>query len=83
MNFLQAHASKYLPHRLKTWSWLPRPFRTLAWYDDHIFNSRQRLICCNRSESNNAKIENKDGHTNVAFDDNDDIDRLSKINTRF
>ena len=91
INLLQVHAPKILPHRLQTWSWLPRPFRTLAWYDEYFFNSRKRLLCCNAHEAKrssiiiNGNIENKHGHTNKTFDADDaddDMDRLSGISTR-
>lgn len=86
INLLQVHAPKCLPHRFQTWSWLPRPFRTLAWYDEHLFSSHKRLICCNGSESKKSAIiinrnnENNCGITNQTFDD--DSDRLSGISTR-
>ncbi len=88
INLLQVHAPKCLPHGLQTWSWLPRPFRTLAWYDEHFCNSHERLICCNGNTSKesitiiNRNIENNSGVTNKTFDDNDDSDRLSGISTR-
>ena len=85
VNLLQAHKPKYLPHGLRTWSWLPRPFRTLAWYDQYFFNSHKRLICCNRNGSKQSsltisgKLEKTDGHVNENFDDSD---RLSGLSTR-
>ncbi|CAF0731055.1 unnamed protein product [Adineta steineri] len=85
INLLQTHSPKFLPHRLQTWSWLPRPFHTLSWYDEYIFNHRQRLICCKQQESKQTVVtindnrENKCGHTNETFDD---FDRLSGISSR-
>jgi len=84
ISLLQAHAPKFLPHRLQTWSWLPRPFHTLAWYDEHVFSSHKRLICCNGNESKQSAIiinRNIAGFKNKTFDDNDDSDRLSGITT--
>ena len=86
INVFQAHKPKYLPDRLKTWSWLPRPFQTLAWYDENLFNNHKRLLCCNRHQSNDSSItikENVDkkfGRVNETFDD---FDRLSGVSTRF
>jgi hypothetical protein len=62
-----------------------KPFRTLAWYDEHFCNSHKRLICCNGNTSKqsttimNQNIENNSGVTNKTFDDSD---RLSGISTR-
>ena len=86
LNILQAHATKYLPHRLQTWSWLPRPFRTLSWYDEYLCSRQKRLICCHGDESNKVAIianQNKEKltFTNRTFNDNDS-DRLSGISSR-
>ena len=86
VNLLQVHATKYLPHRLQTWSWLPRPFRTLSWYDEYLCSRQKRLICCHGNESNKAAIianRNMQNSTyiNKTFDDIDS-DRLSGISTR-
>ncbi|UJR28994.1 hypothetical protein I4U23_010212 [Adineta vaga] len=86
INLLQAHKPKYLPRGLKTWLWLPRPLRTLAWYDQYLFNGHKRLLCCKQDEAKestitiNENINKKSGHTNEIFDD---FDRLSGISTRF
>ena len=86
INVLQAHQPKFLPNWLKTWSWLPRPFRTLAWYDENLFSNHKRLLCCNRHQSNDSSItikeniEKKSGCINETFDD---FDRLSGVSTRF
>ncbi len=87
ISLLQVYAPKFLPYRLQTWSWLPRPFHTLAWYDEHIFSGHKRLICCNGNESKQAAIiinqnmEKNSSFNNKTFDDNDDSDRLSGITT--
>ena len=85
INLLQVHSSKCLPHYLQTWSWLPRPFRTLAWYDELFCNSQKRLICCNGKESKQSvviisqNLRNSSAHINQSFDDSD---RLSAISSR-
>lgn len=77
-----------LPNCLQTWSWLPRPFHTLSWYDEYIFSGHKRLICCNENESKqittiiDQNSRKNSGVTNQTFIDNDDIDRLSGISTR-
>ncbi|CAF1500886.1 unnamed protein product [Rotaria sordida] len=84
INFLQVRAPNILPHQLQTWSWLPRPFHTLAWYDEHCFRNQKQLISSKANELpivTNQTIENNDGHKNKAFNDHDDIDKLSGIST--
>lgn len=44
INVAQNHFPKVLPTRLRTWSWLPLPLRSLQPYDDVI----TRLMCCVR-----------------------------------
>ncbi|CAF2989825.1 unnamed protein product [Rotaria sp. Silwood2] len=89
INFLQVHLPNILPHRLQTWSWLPRPFRTLAWYDEHVFRSKKNLLFSNENEPKelatitNRNIENNYSHTNAVFNENDDFDKLSRTNTQF
>ena len=86
VNILQVHVPKWLPNQLQTWLWLPRPLRSLGWYDEYIFNHRKRLLCCKRTESvepdivANRNIRNNSAVTINTFDD--DIDRLSGITTR-
>jgi len=86
INILQVHHSKILPHRLQTWSWLPRPLRTLAWYDEHLFSSHKRLLCCNGEQTKPATIiinrscSNKSTEINESFDDTND--ELSGVSVR-
>ena len=89
INLLQIYSSKFLPRRLQTWSWLPRPFRTLAWYDRYVFQNKEDLECRNGNRSQklstitNRSIGNHDGHTNKAFiNGNDTMVRLCGISTR-
>ncbi|CAF1110963.1 unnamed protein product [Rotaria sp. Silwood1] len=87
INFLQVHKPNILPHRLQTWSWLPRPFRTLAWYDEHVFRSKKNLISSIENEPKelttitNQNIEHNYGHMNKAFNEQDDVDKLSQTGT--
>ncbi|CAF1352594.1 unnamed protein product, partial [Didymodactylos carnosus] len=37
MNTLMKKMPERLPDKLKTWSWVPRPIRSLGWYDEMIF----------------------------------------------
>lgn len=91
VNLLQAYSPKILPERLKTWSWLPRPLRSLGWYDEHLCGANRRLLCCNAKESREtpALVVNQNavataGQSNRTFnDDNDSVDRLSSVSTRF
>ena len=88
INLLQNYSPKILPETLKTWSWLPRPLRTLAWYDEHCCAANKRLLCCNEKESKKVplvlsqNVETDSGRINMVFD-NDSVDRLSAISTRF
>lgn len=87
INFIQVHFPKFLPDRLKTWSWVPRPFRTLAWYDEHFFRGIKQSKSYNGNEPKelstitNHNVENNYAHANKAFYDNNDIDRLSGTST--
>ena len=38
VNIIQKYKPNYLPKVLQTWIWLPRPLRSLSWYDQHIFS---------------------------------------------
>lgn len=55
INLLQAHVPTRLPAWLQTWKWLPRPLRSLAWYDEHLCAKRCCLCCKRRSIS--AKMD--------------------------
>ncbi|CAF3408018.1 unnamed protein product [Rotaria socialis] len=87
INFLQVHVPNVLPNLLQTWSWLPRSFRTLAWYDEHIFRSKKQITFYNENEAKelstitNRNIENNHSHANKAFNNNDDLEKISEICT--
>jgi hypothetical protein len=65
INILQAYIPDRLPTGLRTWSWLPRPLRSLAWYDEHLFGK-----CCLRCKkkknmlTTNGNIHNNESYTN-------------------
>ncbi len=82
INLLRAYAPKLVPRPLQSWKWLPRPFRTLAWYDEHFFSGQNRFTCCKTKESKQLeKIikRTNSGHSNQTFDDDD---RLPGISSR-
>lgn len=85
LNFLQVYSPNKLPHRLQTWSWLPRPFRTLAWYDEHVFRSKKKLELQLDNEPkelstiSNPNVENYHSHTNNAFTNTDDFNKESIV----
>ncbi|CAF1500458.1 unnamed protein product [Rotaria magnacalcarata] len=87
INFLQIHVPNVLPNLLQTWSWLPRPFRTLAWYDEHIFRSQKQVTVYNENEEKelstitNRIVENNHSHANKAFNNNDDLEKIPEIYT--
>ncbi|CAF1395105.1 unnamed protein product [Adineta steineri] len=70
INLLQAYCPKCLPKWLRTWSWLPRPFRTLDWYDEHLCD-RQCCCCCKKGSSSQAKDELRHNNTSYIGDDSD------------
>jgi hypothetical protein len=88
VSLLQNYAPKILPKALKTWSWLPRPLRSLGWYDEHLCGANRRLICCNRKETTPAPpiagqtTAKSSGQTNSTFDNEND-DKLSSVTTHF
>ena len=90
VNMLQSLCPKLLPEVLRSWTWLPRPLRSLGWYDEHICGANKRLICCNGKQSQptpmtlkqNAKHQFGQTNTNFRYDD-DDVDRLSAVSTQF
>ena len=90
MNILQKYSPKILPEKLKTWSWLPRPLHTLAWYDEHFCGVNHRLKCCKVkvSADSTKNIDQNDASSTVQFNrtyqpDGDGGDRLSGVSTQF
>ena len=35
--------------KFRTWDWLPRPLRSLQWYDQYVFG-RISCSCCNKTK---------------------------------
>jgi hypothetical protein len=56
INVLQAYKPNWLPVGLRTWLWLPRPLRSLGWYDENIFG--RQCCCCCKKKDNLMTIEN-------------------------
>ena len=83
VNILQIHSPNYLPQQLQTWLWVPRPFRTLSWYDENF--CQKRLNCWNRNElkqSTNTigeNISNSYSCTNITIGEN--ISNIYSITT--
>jgi hypothetical protein len=67
INILQAYKPNWLPAGLQTWLWLPRPLRSLAWYDEHLFGTKLCYCCCKKKE-NSTTIDDS-VHTNESYTD--------------
>ncbi len=68
INVLQAYKLNWLPKGLQTWLWLPRPLRSLGWYDEHLFS--KKCLCCKKKQVSTT-IEDHDVHQNQVFNDQD------------
>ena len=59
VNVMQARFPERLPHKLRTWAWLPEPLRSLRPYDEHIFAPMGRFcICCKTAKSTSVELKN-------------------------
>ena len=59
VNVMQARFPERLPHKLRTWAWLPEPLRSLRPYDEHIFAPLGRVcICCRTAKSTAVELKN-------------------------
>jgi cytochrome c biogenesis protein ResB len=65
INVLQAYVSTRLPKWLQTWSWLPRPLRSLAWYDERIFVKQ----CCRFNQRAGSSEVDAGVHQNDSYVD--------------
>lgn len=90
VNILQKYSPKILPEKLKSWSWLPRPLHTLAWYDEHFCGVNHRFKCCKVkvSADSTKNVDQNDASSTVQFNrtyqpDGDGDDRLSGVSTQF
>ena len=54
VNVLQARRPEWLPHKLRTWAWLPEPLRSLRPYDQYIFKPLGESLtkCCSCAKDN-------------------------------
>jgi hypothetical protein len=68
INVLQAYKLNWLPKGLQTWLWLPRPLRSLGWYDEHLFS--KKCLCCKKKQVSTT-IDDHDVHQNQVFNDQD------------
>ncbi|CAF1161402.1 unnamed protein product [Rotaria sordida] len=61
INILQRYKPKFLPAPLRTWLWLPVPFRSLAFYDRCLF-SKKCFQCKKKVHlmTNNENIHNNE-----------------------
>ncbi len=73
INILQTYKSKYLPAVLRTWLWLPRPLRSLGWYDENLFG-RQCCCCCKKKET--IIIIDDNVHNNESYTDDQNQDNV-------
>ncbi|CAF3909468.1 unnamed protein product [Rotaria sp. Silwood1] len=63
INILQKYKPKCLPVALRTWLWLPVPFRSLDFYDKHIFG--KKCFQCKKKVhlmTNDENIHNNETH---------------------
>ena len=67
VNVLQARRPEWLPHKLRTWAWLPEPLRSLRPYDEHIFAPLGRFcICCKTVKAKRDSVELKNVKAELA-----------------
>ena len=59
VNVMQKRFPEKLPHKLRTWTWLPEPLRSLRPYDEHVFQPLGRVCsCCKVGKSKTIELKN-------------------------
>ncbi|CAF1547039.1 unnamed protein product [Rotaria magnacalcarata] len=66
INVLQRYKPSFLPSPLRTWLWLPAPFRSLGFYDKYVFG-KSCYICKKKVDVKTTDVEST--HKNEAFND--------------
>ncbi|CAF1012700.1 unnamed protein product [Rotaria sordida] len=63
INILQRYKPKFLPAPLRTWLWLPVPFRSLAFYDRYLFSKK----CCQCKKKVHSMTNNENINKNETY----------------